>query len=151
MRQLVVGAPEHEFAATARSKSLQEEQAMRSLIFLALTGLLAGTAAAAGETAVASDRAFTVGASGGAIQVNSSFNTQVFVAVETEPQIQEQERRLKQSMYERAVGECELLRATIALSCRMTGISVSTQITSTPGNPATLYVNANVSMEVMLK
>ena len=125
---------------------------MRSLIFVALTGLLAGTAAA-GETvtAVASDRAFTAAAGGGAIQVNSSFNTQVFVANETEPQIQEQERSLKQSMYERATGECELLRASIALSCRMTGISVSTQINSSPGSPATLYVNTYVNMEVRLK
>ena len=125
---------------------------MRSLMIVALTGLLAGTAAA-GETVnfVASDRAITAAAGGGAIQVNSSFNTQVFVANETEPQIQEQERSLKQSMYERATGECELLRATIALSCRMTGISVSTQLTSSPGNPATLYINANVTMEVTLK
>jgi len=124
---------------------------MRSLIFIALTGLLASTAAAAGDKAVASDRAFTAGAGGGAIQINSSFNTQIFVANETEPQIQDEERRLKQSMYERAIGECELLRASIALSCRMTGISVSTQINSSPGNPTTLYVNANVSMEVTLK
>ena len=117
---------------------------MRSLIFVALTGLLAGTAAAAGDN-------MTAFAAGEAIQVNSSFNAQIFVANETEPQIQEQERSLKQSMYERATGECELLRASIALSCRMTSISVSTQFNRSPGNPATFYINANVSMEVMLK
>lgn len=89
---------------------------MRSLIFVALTGLLAGTPVAAGET-------ISPAAIGEAIQVNSSVNAQIFVANETEPQIQEQERSLKQSMYERAIGECELLRASIARSCRMTSIS----------------------------
>jgi hypothetical protein len=117
---------------------------MRSLIFVALTGLLAGTPVAAGET-------ITAAAIGETIQVNSSFNAQIFVANETEPQIQDQERGLKQSMYERAVGECELLRASIARSCRMTSISVSTQFNRSPGNPATFYINANVSMEVTLK
>jgi hypothetical protein len=108
---------------------------MRSLIFVALTGLLTGTAVAAGDT----------------IQVNSSFNAQIFVANETEPQIQEQERSLKQSMYERATRECELLRASIALSCRITSIGVSTQINRSHGNPPTFYINANISMEVTLK
>ena len=108
---------------------------MRSLIFVALTGLLAGTAVAAGET----------------IQVNSSFNAQILVANETEPQIQEQERSLKQSMYERATRECELLRASIALSCRITSIGVSTQFNRSHGNPPTFYINANISMEVTLK
>lgn len=117
---------------------------MRSLIFVALIVSLAGTALAAGRTNSAA-------ASGEAIQVNSSFNAQVFVANETEPKIEEQERRLKQSMYERAIRECELLRASIALSCRMTSISVSTQFTPSHGNPPMLYINANVSMEITLK
>ena len=108
---------------------------MRSLIFVALTGLLTGTAVAAGDT----------------IQVNSSFNAQILVANETEPQIQEQERSLKQSMYERATRECELLRASIALSCRITSIGVSTQFNRSHGNPPTFYINANISMEVTLK
>lgn len=108
---------------------------MRSLIFVALTGLSAGTAVAAGES----------------IQVNSSFNGQNLVANETEPQIQEQERSLKQSMYERASRECELLRASIALSCRITSIGVSTPFNRSHGQPPTLYINANVSMEVTLK
>ena len=126
---------------------------MRNLIFVALTGLLAGTASAAGETstAVAVRDNIAAVAVGEGIQVNSSFNTQIFVANETDAQIQEQERTLKQSMYERVTGECELLRASIALSCRMTAISMSTQISSSPGSPATLYVNANVSMEITLK
>ena len=108
---------------------------MRSLMSIVLAGLWPGLACAAGET----------------VQVNSSFNAQVFVANETEPKIEEQERRLKQSMYERAIRECELLRASIALSCRMTSISVSTQFTPSHGNPPMLYINANVSMEITLK
>ena len=117
---------------------------MRSLIFVAVIGTLASTGAAAGERTAAV-------ASGGAIQVNSSFNAQIFVANETEQQIEEQETKLKLSMYERATRECELLRSSIARSCRMTSISVSTQFTPSLGNPPTLYVNANVSMEVTLK
>ena len=117
---------------------------MRSLIFIALAGLLTATTAAAEEN-------MTAFSAGEAIQVNSSFNAQIFVANEAEPQIQEQERSLKQSMYQRATGECELLRASIARTCRMTSISVSTQFNRSPGNPATFYINANISMEITLK
>jgi hypothetical protein len=111
------------------------EQAMRSVIFFVLAGLSAGPALAAGQP----------------IQVNSSFNAQIFVAGETEQQIQEQERTLKQSLYQRAIGECELLQASIALSCRITNIGVSTQLNRGHGNPPTFYINANVNMEVTLK
>jgi hypothetical protein len=113
-------------------------------ILVSLTGLSIATTAAAQDNMTALGMA-------DAIQVNSSFNAQILVANETEPQIQEQERKLKQSMYERATGECDLLRASIARTCRMTGISVSTQFNRSPGSPATFYINANINMEITLK
>jgi hypothetical protein len=90
-------------------------------------------------------------AAGQTIQVNSSFNSQVFVTDGSDSQLQEQEKVMKRAMYERAARECELLRTTIALSCRITNLGVSTQINRSYGQPPTLYVSSNVSMEVVLK
>ena len=85
------------------------------------------------------------------IQVSASFSAQVLALGENEALLATQERTLKRSMYERAARECEDLRATIALSCPIANVNVSTQINRTYGQPPTLYVNSSVSMQVTLK
>jgi hypothetical protein len=90
-------------------------------------------------------------AAGQTIWVNTSYSLQVPVAGETDTQIVDQEKSLKRSMYERAARECDDLKATIALACQITNISVSTQITRNPGTPSQVYVSANVQMQVTVK
>lgn len=85
------------------------------------------------------------------IQVSASFSAQVLASSENEALLATQERTLKRSMYERAARECDDLRATIALTCAITNMNVSTQINRGYGQPPTLYVNSSVTMQVTLK
>jgi hypothetical protein len=62
-----------------------------------------------------------------------------------------EEDSYRQSLYVRSVAECEGLMATIAKSCTITGVNVSSQINANPGQPDYLYVTANISMTVELK
>ena len=85
------------------------------------------------------------------IQVSASFSAQVLATSENEALLATQERTLKRSMYERAARECDDLRATVAISCAITNMNVSTQINRSYGQPPTLYVNSSVTMQVTLK
>lgn len=57
----------------------------------------------------------------------------------------------RKAIYARSVRECDLLLDSVARTCVITGVSVSTQITSNPGQPDYLYVSSNISMQVELK
>jgi hypothetical protein len=90
-------------------------------------------------------------AAGQSIWVNTSYSAQEPVSGESDAKIGDQEKTLKRSMYERAARECDDLKATIALSCQVTNINVSTQINRNPGTPTQIYVSANVQMQVTTK
>ena len=62
-----------------------------------------------------------------------------------------EEDAYRQRLYVRAVKECDGLMATIAKSCSITNVSVSTQVNASPGQPDYLYGSANISMTVELK
>lgn len=62
-----------------------------------------------------------------------------------------EEDAYRQRLYVRAVKECEGLLASIAKSCVITNVSVSTQVNSSPGQPDYLYGTASISMTVELK
>lgn len=62
-----------------------------------------------------------------------------------------EEDAYRQRLYVRAVKECDGLMATIAKSCEITNVSVSTQVNASPGQPDYLYGTANISMTVELK
>jgi len=64
---------------------------------------------------------------------------------------QAEEDGYRRNLYARSVGECQVLLDSIAKSCAVTGISVSTQITSNPGAPDYLYASSNITMQVELK
>ena len=57
----------------------------------------------------------------------------------------------RRDLYQRSVGECALLMETVAASCEITGINVSTQINSSPGQPDYLYASSTITMQVALK
>jgi len=90
-------------------------------------------------------------ASGQAIQANASFSAQIVTTADNDAEITEQEKKLKRAMYERSARECTDILASIATSCSITGINVSTQVNRTYGQPPTIYVNASVTMQVTLK
>ena len=90
-------------------------------------------------------------AAGPAIWVNTSYSLQIPADSDADARITEQEKTLKRSMYERAARECEDLKATIAQTCQVTSINVSTQINRNPGTPTQIYVSTNVQMQVTIK
>lgn len=57
----------------------------------------------------------------------------------------------RRDLYARSVGECQVLLDSIAKSCVITSINVSTQTNSNPGQPDYLYLSANIAMQVALK
>ncbi|MGH6907268.1 MAG: hypothetical protein ACREDX_05350 [Aestuariivirga sp.] len=90
-------------------------------------------------------------AGGAAIQTNASFSAQVVATADNDAEISQQEKGLKRAMYERAAREYDNLRTSIAISCSITGINVSTQINRNYGQPPNIYVNSSVTMQVTLK
>ena len=60
-------------------------------------------------------------------------------------------RAYKRSLYQKSASECEDFLATIAKRCQITNISVSTNENRHAGQPATLYVSVNVSMQFVPK
>lgn len=57
----------------------------------------------------------------------------------------------RRNLYTRSVGECRVLLDSIAKSCVITAVSVSTQTNSNPGQPDYLYAASNITMQVELK
>ena len=87
---------------------------------------------------------------GQTIQVNANYSLTV-MATDDEAAMAAQEQKLKRSLYERAAGECGDLLATIALTCSITNISVSTQINRNYGQPPQVYANASITMQATMK
>ena len=114
--------------------------------FAALT--LALTAA----PALAESNAIALPATG-PVNVNVSYNLQLPAGPgpDTAELLSSAERDARKSMYTLAAKECEALLATIASSCQITAINVSTQINRYPGQVPTLYISSNVSMQIALK
>ena len=63
----------------------------------------------------------------------------------------EKDRAYSKAMYARSAGDCADLLATIAATCKLTNISVSTSVNNYPGQPVTISVSLNTTLEVSLK
>jgi len=87
----------------------------------------------------------------GPVSVNVSYNLQLPAGPGTAELLSSVERNARKSMYTLAAKECEALLATIASSCQITAINVSTQINRYPSQVPTLYISSNVSMQIALK
>ncbi len=108
--------------------------------------LIPGLALAEDLTA---DPTMGAGASGIAINTSISLNLPVLA---TDPIARAAEEiALRRDLYQRSVGECSLLKETVAVSCEITAINVSTQINSNPGQPDYIYASSNITMQVDLK
>ena len=120
---------------------------MKRLVALTLTLALGpGLAAAEGV-------ATTTGPDGAApgILFNTSINLNLPLVAADRAGKQAEEDAYRRDLYTRSVGECQVLLDSIAKSCTITSISVSTQTNSNPGQPDYLYVSSNISMQVELK
>jgi hypothetical protein len=108
---------------------------MRKVLALAAIVLWAGPVAAAEQV----------------VQVNVNYSLQASLPGGTAADFIAEEQKMKRAMYERTTRECAELLATVALTCTIAAINVSTQITQNYGQVPTLYVNTSVSMQVKLK
>lgn len=116
---------------------------MRRLARLPAALSLAASVAGAQETATPS------GMAGVAFNTSISLNLPL-TASDPAAKLAEEEGHRK-DLYARSVRECAILLETIATACAITGVSVSSQINSNPGQPDYLYVSSNITMQVDLK
>ena len=92
----------------------------------------------------------TANGSGG-ILFNTSISLNLpLLATDRDGKIAEEDA-YRRGLYARTVGECAALLETIAKSCVVTSVNVSTQINSNPGQADYLYASANIAMQVELK
>ena len=119
------------------------------LAALALFGLALALAGAWGGAA----RASVMSVSGGAeVSVSVGFSTQMPLTDMTDQTLAATQKRGRIFIYRMAREECALLKATIAESCRLTGLNVNARLTNRSNNtPATLYLNGNARYLITLK
>jgi hypothetical protein len=84
------------------------------------------------------------------ILVTTSISLNIPLAALGPEERQAEEDRYRRGFYERATGECAILLETVAKSCEVTSLNISTQINSSPGQPDYLYATANITMQVEL-
>ncbi len=127
---------------------------MRALRFFVLPALalIAGLALApAAASAEASILALTHG--GQPVSVSVAFNTQVPLADLSEAALTAAQRAGREYLYRLGREECALLKAVIAKTCRLTNLSVNTQVQQQRHNAAQplLHINGNASFTIGLK
>ncbi|WP_374397907.1 hypothetical protein [Tabrizicola sp.] len=118
---------------------------MRATVLILILALGSGIARA-------EDLAATTGtgaASG--IMVNSSISLNLPLLAADPAARQAEEEGHRRDLYQRAIRECAVLLDSIASSCTITSVSVSTQVNSNPGQADYLYATANIAMQVALK
>jgi len=87
----------------------------------------------------------------GGVMFNTSFSINAPMTATDLAGKTAEEDAYRASLYARSSAECELILATIAATCVVTSVNVSTQISATPGQPDYLYASSNVTMTVELK
>jgi hypothetical protein len=121
---------------------------MRLLAPLVSAALILAAPLARAQDTAGSDLA---GGSPGGIMFNTSISLNLpLTAPDRAGRLAEEEGHRK-DLYDRSVRECAILLESIASACTITGISVSSQINSNPGQADYLYVSSNIVMQVALK
>jgi hypothetical protein len=85
------------------------------------------------------------------IMFNSSISLNLPLTAADRAGKQAEEDGYRRDLYARSVQECALLLESIARTCTITSVSISTQVNSNPGQPDYLYVSSNIGMQVELK
>ncbi len=87
-----------------------------------------------------------------AVSVNVSFQTRMPLADMSEKTLANTQKRGRRFIYNMASDECEVLKATIARTCRLTSINVSARIQDNYNdNPLKLYLNGSARFTISLK
>ncbi len=86
------------------------------------------------------------------VNVNVSFNSQVPLADTGDDAIANTQRKGRRFIYPMAVRECAVLKETIAETCRLTNLNVSTNVQLQPNrSPPMLNLNGNAQFAISLK
>ena len=86
------------------------------------------------------------------VNVNVSFNSHLPITRTDDEALADLQTEGRKRVYGMAARECTFLLNSIASSCRLTGISVSTQIQHQNGaNPPMLYLNGSAQFAITLK
>jgi len=86
------------------------------------------------------------------VNVNVSFNTQVPLTDLREDTITASHKAGRQFIYRMGRDECAVLMATIAKTCRLTNINLSTRVQNNNNrSPVNLQISGNVSFSISLK
>ncbi len=118
---------------------------------LAITALMA---AALGLTSISSQgEARSLSASVSAIvNINVSFDMQMPLAGNEMKTLSDAQIRGRKMIYAQAVTECPVLLDTIAATCRLTRLNVSTRVNrQNPGQEPFLHLNGNAQFAVTLR
>jgi hypothetical protein len=118
---------------------------MRATVLILIFALGSGIARAEDIAATTG-----TGAASG-IMVNSSISLNLPLLAADPAARQAEEEGHRRDLYQRAIRECAVLLDSIASSCTITSVSVSTQVNSNPGQADYLYATANIAMQVALK
>jgi hypothetical protein len=97
------------------------------------------------------DAASEEAAMAGGVAVSTSYNISAPMTSAGATDQDAEDRAYRVQMYKKSAAECADLLATIAKSCTITGISVSTQINRAPGQPDSMYATGSVTMQVEMK
>ncbi len=88
----------------------------------------------------------------GAVNVNVSFQTRMPLADMSEKTLANTQKRGRTFIYNMASDECDVLKATIARTCRLTSINISARIQDNYNdNPVKLYLNGSARFTIGLK
>jgi hypothetical protein len=87
----------------------------------------------------------------GGVAVSTSYNISGPMAAKTAAESAAEEQTYRKQMYALSAKECDDLMATIAKTCTIGSISVSTQISRTPGTPDQMYASGSVTLQVEMK
>lgn len=117
---------------------------MRLIPFLAL--------AFSATTALAEDAApIDGGGLLGGVSVNTSYSLSGPLSAKNQADLALEEQTYRKNMYLQSAKECADLLDTIAKSCAIANITVSTQITRQAGIADQMYASGSVTLQVELK
>ena len=85
------------------------------------------------------------------VAINTSYNISAPMTAKTPEDAAIEEQSYRKQMYALSAKECADLLETIAKTCTVTNITVSTQINRSPGTPDSMYANGSVTMQADMK
>jgi hypothetical protein len=124
--------------------ALSSQESILRLILSATLALFAFPALAQDEAAV--DPSII-----GGVSVNTSYNFSGPMVAKTVEEAAAEDQSYRKQMYALSAKECSDLLATIATTCEVANISVSTQISRSPGMADQMYATGSVTLQVELK